>query len=250
MVIKMNEVSDTDILNNMLEDVKIHSQHAPQLIPLPSATPPEKSTSNNSQDIPSGFEKNPYTGEIVPIPNYGTNPYNGVTSNDGPSPYNNPYRDNLDPVSKIKAMGELLGVTFAHASNIENTHDPNDADRMTRIVQLENMKKVANALDKQLIAAKQGENVNLNINHNAMVKEPIIPQFVQTNNQSNTVSNSNVKKIQSDSNTQQIDDKQLYFNFKDYTNEDVINAIAKLNSKIDDIILILNDIVKTKKKLK
>lgn len=164
------------------------------------------------------------------------------------------------PEEKIQMMGAILGATMQQASKADSDYVNlgNPQGFREREAARQNLYKIAENLDQQRNAIKRGQQVNLNPINVPIIKEPIVPNFVSSTNQSPSVQTYNFpnNNIQQTTNQSQIQEQsnQLEFNFNEPTNSNIIDAITKLNDKINSIIIqlqIINNTLNTsKKKLK
>lgn len=227
--------SDDQYLNELLADVKSSANNGvPKMIPLPSLEPPKQTRQL--------YEKNPYTGEVVPVMD---------TSRPRPDV---PLSREPTPMEKIKMLGQMVAGTYQQAMQVESKHVSDlesygSTDKGQRMAMMGGLQKMAVNLDKQSEAIKRGQNNVVLTNTNIEEIEPNVPQFVDINTpQGNTriVSNSPnyipqkprtvVAPIK--------DDNQLELDFGDRSLEDVAKINEKIYSKILDLEYNIKEIIK------
>lgn len=239
-------MTEDEYLSTLLNNQTVAAQ--PQLIPIPSLEPPtQPPVQQPIQNIQNN--QNPHTGNVKPL-----------------------QPKIISPEEKINALGKVLGAVYGNAIDADSKYidlgNPNGFRE--RDAARENLKKIAYNLDQQKQAIKQGRQRDLRPVDTIEKHEPVIPNFVEeykqvitqpiqnpiysnqpvyATNQPSVVINNNQlpeRQIKNDS--------QLEFNFKEYTIEDVLNEISKLQSKINDINILLTKIdyqlTSDKKKLK
>lgn len=209
-------MTDTEYLNSMLQQESLKGG-GPSMIPIPN----NNSTQQNNERPP-------------------------VLSRDP------------TPEEKIQMMGAILGATMQQASKADSDYVDlgNPQGFREREAARQNLYKIAENLDQQRNAIKRGQQVNLNPVNIPVIKEPVIPNFISPNNQTVPQTYNISNNVQQTINQPQAQEQisQLEFNFNEPTNSDIIDAIAKLNDKVNSIIIQLqtiNNMLNTnKKKLK
>lgn len=207
-------MNDTEYLNSLLQQEKSMGINTPSMIPVPSIYP-----SQNQQT----FEEH--------RPNLSREP---------------------SAEEKIQMMGAILGTTMQQASKADSDYVDlgNPQGFRERAAARQNLYKIAENLDKQRDAIRRGQQTNLNPINTPVINEPVIPNFINTQqiSQINQQLSSNKKEIPYN------DPNQLEFDFKQTSNDDILNEIIKLNNKInnlyDELINIKMLLNTSKKKLK